>query len=224
MGLNVASNRNTHRRRRWLQGACLLLLGLGLLLGLRLMSAKQAPIDAVLVLGGSIRREIYVAEVQWPDTRPPILISQGSPDPCIRRVFERSGSSSANVLLEKCAQSTFDNFVLALPILHRWRARHIQVVTSAAHLPRARWMAQIILGSHGIWPEIEIVPETGVPGNLETPWKTLLDMTRSLAWVLASPLYQPRCQHLVPLADVDLAHWAQQGYQCERQGGLLEVP
>jgi len=51
---------------------------------------QQKPVEAILVLGGSIRREIYVANLaqQYPDI--PILISQGSEDPCILLLFERA--------------------------------------------------------------------------------------------------------------------------------------
>lgn len=101
-------------RRRWLRAA-----GLGLtlvasiwLLGnaIALLQAARGPVDAYLVLGGSIPREIYVASIakQYPDI--PILISQGSPDPCIVLIFERDGAPMSRVWLEKCARSTFDNF------------------------------------------------------------------------------------------------------------------
>ncbi len=204
----------------------LLLLGTlwGSILGARLYHSGQAPTDAVLVLGGSIRREIYVAEQVAQGMTLPILISHGSKPPCIYLLFERAQASMAAVWLENCADSTLDNFRQSLPVLQRWGVRHVRVVTSATHLPRARWLAQILLGSHGIWVEMAIVPETGVPGNREYLWKTGLDVLRGLAWAIASQVYHPTCRDVMPLAAVDLADWRTQGFQCEYQGGIEDRP
>ena len=216
--------RGPYRRRDWrhwlgwVGGAFALAWLLSLSLQLRLGSL--APVDGVLVLGGSIRREIYVAQAMAQTPQVPILISQGSPDPCIRRIFQATSRGLGQVWLEHCAQSTFDNFVFALPLLHRWNVRHVKVVTSPTHLPRAQWMAQLLLGAHGIWVEMDIVTETGVPGNQESPLKTTLDLARSLVWILVSQVYHPTCDQVQPLAAVDLEAWAVQGYHCEHQGGL----
>lgn len=191
-----------------------------LALGLQLRQGATAPVDAVLVLGGSIRREIHVAQAQDIAATVPILISQGSPDPCIRRLFQATPRGIEQVWLEKCAQSTFENFVFALPILNRWQARHVRVVTSPSHLPRARWMAQILLGAHGFWVDMDIVAESGIPGNQEFFLKTVLDLIRSGAWGLISQVYAPRCSQVIPLTAVDLDAWATQGYHCEHQSGL----
>ena len=246
--------------------------------------ARQ-PVDAILVLGGSIRREIHVAESvaqsvaeavsgavaesiteqmatrsveenqsqnqaqnqaqnqgtaspEWHSI--PILVSKGSKPPCIRILFERalasvhegingdSGNEAAinavsildDVWLEDCAKSTFDNFRYSLPILRSWQAHHIKVVTSPTHLPRAQWLAQIMLGSHGIWVEMELVEEKGVPGNVETPLKTGLDVTRSLLWAMISHVYHPTCNAVIPLTSVDLEQWEQKGFKCEHQAGI----
>jgi hypothetical protein len=97
---------------RWIVG-----LGLGLLLvwamsvGQQLYQGAQRPkAEAILMLGGSIRREMYLAEQVAQGLDTPILISQGSPDPCIKILFERAAAATDQVWLETCAQSTFDNF------------------------------------------------------------------------------------------------------------------
>ncbi len=185
-----------------------------------LQSRASGAIDAVLVLGGSIQREIYAAELakQYPQT--PILISQGSQDPCIWLIFQRAGAPMQQVLLEKCAQSTFGNFYFALPILHRWQVGKIKVITSPTHLPRAQWLAQILLGSHGIWVDVELVREQGIPGNRESWFKTALDVTRSLIWVPISQFYQPQCTAITPLVSVDVETWQRRGFACEHQAQL----
>ena len=81
---NVATK---HRNwQRWLKLTLVavfgfIILNLAINLAVRLPINQQKPVDAILVLGGSIRREIYVANLaqQYPDI--PILISQGSKTP-----------------------------------------------------------------------------------------------------------------------------------------------
>ncbi len=187
---------------------------------LLLRTASQKPVDLFFVLGGSIRREIYVSQLvkQFPNTR--ILISTGSDDPCILKLFERINAPTKQVWLEKCADSTFGNFFFSLPILRQWQIHHIKLITSASHLPRAKWMAQIILGAHGIWVEVDVVEETGIPGNQESFLKTILDVTRSLVWALASQGFSPSCQKIVSLETIDLLEWCDEGFSCEHQGNV----
>ncbi|NEQ36692.1 MAG: YdcF family protein [Okeania sp. SIO3I5] len=187
-----------------------------------LNSAAKTPVDAYLVLGGSIKREMYIAQVakQYPQT--PILISGGSENPCIVGLFQRVNAPVEQVWLENCAQSTFGNFFFAMPILEKWGARHIKLVTSASHLPRAKWLAQIILGSHGIWVETDIVKEIGVPGNQESRLKTGLDVIRSLIWALASQVIQPKCTDVLKLSQVNMTEWCKDSFRCERQAKLKQ--
>lgn len=208
--------------KRWLQPACLLLLGVGLALWLGgLAQGAMRPVDAVLVLGGSIQREMYVAQQRTRLSQPlPLLISQGSADPCIEMIFERERASLAQVWLEKCAQSTFDNFRYSVPVLKRWGSRHVQIVTSSGHLPRAQWLGQIMLGAHGIWVEVVALEETGRPGNRESLLKTMLDVGRASLWAVVSQIYQPACDDLVPLTEVNWAYWQAEGFKCEHQAGL----
>jgi uncharacterized SAM-binding protein YcdF (DUF218 family) len=174
----------------------------------------------LFVLGGSIRREIYVAQLakQYPQT--PILISHGSPDPCILLIFQAELAELQNVWLEKCANSTFENFYYGIPILRRWGVHKVMLITSPSHLPRAKWMAQILLGAHGIWVEPEIVQELGIPGNRESWAKTGLDVTRSLFWAILSQIIQPQCSNVTRLTQVDMQAWENRGFHCEHQGGL----
>jgi hypothetical protein len=187
---------------------------------LKLQAAASAPIEAFLVLGGSIRREIYVAQLaqQHPEAR--VLISQGSSDPCILLIFQREKAPLHQVWLEKCADSTFDNFYFNIPILRRWGVRKVKLITSPTHLPRAKWMAQILLGAQGIWVEPDIVQEQGIPGNRETAFKTVIDITRSLIWALLSQVIQPKCPKFIPLSGVNLEDWRKLGFKCEYQGGV----
>jgi len=185
-----------------------------------LHSAAKAPVNAYLVLGGSIKREIYIAQVakQYPQT--PILISAGSKDRCIVGLFQQVNASVKQVWLENCAKSTFGNFYFSLPILEKWGVQHIKLVTSATHLPRAKWLAQIILGAHGIWVETDIVEEIGIPGNQEFPLKIGLDVIRSLMWALGSQVIEIKCTDVVKLSQVNMTKWCKDGFHCEHQAKL----
>ena len=182
--------------------------------------ASSKPVDAFLVLGGSIKREMYVAELaqQYPQT--PILISGGSKDPCILLIFQRQTAPMDNVWLEKCADSTFDNFYYSIPILQQWGVRKVKLITSTTHLPRAKLMAQILIGSHGMWVEPDIIQEQGIPGNSEYGWKTVLDVTRSILWAPISQVIKPQCSKVIKLNQVNLQEWQNRGFKCERQGNL----
>lgn len=213
------------RNRKFLQRLILgLCLAFMIWLGfntITMISASSGQTDAFFVLGGSIHREIHVAQLakQYPQT--PILISRGSPDPCIWLVFRQQAlRRMQNVWLEKCADSTFGNFYYSIPILRRWGVHKVKLITSVTHLPRAQWMAQILFGVHGIWVEPDIVQEKGVPGNKESWLKTGLDVTRSLLWAGFSPVIQPQCSQVRRLVEVNMNFWLNQGFKCERQSTI----
>jgi uncharacterized SAM-binding protein YcdF (DUF218 family) len=214
--------------RQWLKRLGQMFLGLFLLwllvLTMQLYRSATQPVDAFLVLGGSIRREIYAAELSqdYPDAK--ILISNGSRDPCIWLIFDRAKAAMNGVCLEKCASNTFGNFYYATPILQAWGVRHIKLITSQTHLPRAVWMARIHLGVRKIWVELDIARETGVPGNREFFLKTLLDVTRSGAWAIAGLfLPSPKCDRIQPLKSVNMQTWLKKGFQCEHQAQLDRI-
>ena len=208
------------KRRRSLLALSVLLCSWLLINTLKLQAASSEPIDAFFVLGGSIYREFYVAELakQHPET--PILISQGSEDPCILLIFQRQKAPIHQVWLEKCADSTFDNFYFNIPILNRWGSRKVKLITSGTHAHRAQWMAQILLGAHGIWVEPDIVDEQSASGNQEFFIKTGLDVARSLLWAVFSQVVQPKCPKLIPLAAVDIDAWNNSGFVCQEQRQL----
>jgi uncharacterized SAM-binding protein YcdF (DUF218 family) len=174
-------------------------------------------VGALFVLGGSIQREILAANLATQNAQVPILISQGSRDPCIVKIFTKKQASLEKVWLEKCADSTFGNFFFGVPILKKWGIRKVRLITSASHLPRAKWLGQILFGARGIWVDFEIVTESGLPGNQESALKTGLDVARGLAWAFLSQAIEPTCQKIINLADVDLLIWQKRGYSCERQ-------
>jgi len=183
----------------------------------RLQNVALGKIDAFLVLGGGIHREIYAAQVAIANPNIPILISQGSADPCIYMMFQLQQAPMEKVWLEKCARSTFDNFYFSIPILKQWGVHKIKLITSQSHTPRALWMAKILLSSQGIWVEPDIIPDVVAPGNKEEDWKTAIDLGRSLGWAVLSQFHQPVCAEIIPLKKVKFIDWQEMGFRCERR-------
>lgn len=204
----------------------------------QLYQAAHRPVDALFVLGGSIRREMAAAELARDHGQLPVLISAGSPAPCVWTIVERGAPGlnaeigsvdpsfvdpKSHIWLEPCATSTLGNYRFGLPILKNWKARHVQLMTSGTHQLRATGLGRIILGSHGIWLSPTPVAETGRPGNQESPLKTGLDWLRGLAWALMSQFYAPQCPGLVRLDQVVLEDWVDREFECESQG-KVELP
>lgn len=217
-------SRRLARKKRQKLFKLALIAGIGFILfslvfnlGVRLPLNSSKPADAILVLGGSVQREIYAARAAYRDSQIPIIISTGSKDPCIWRIFQGKMASSDRVLLEKCADSTFGNFFYSIPILRRWGVHKVKVITSPTHVPRAKWLAQIHLGAQGIAVEMVLVEEKGIPGNQESDVKTYLDVGRSLVWAIFSQVIYPFCSNTISLADVDIHAWSQQPFDCEEQ-------
>lgn len=181
---------------------------------LPLNASKSA--DTIFVLGGSIQREILAAKLSKENSQFKILISQGSADPCILKIFTEEKSNLNKVWLEKCADSTFDNFFFGVPILKKWNVRKVKLITSASHFPRAKWLGKIMLGARGIAIDFEIVTEKGIPGNQESCFKTGLDVTRSILWAIVSQAIEPNCKNIINLAEVDLESWRDKDFSCER--------
>lgn len=177
---------------------------------------SQKPVDAIFVLGGSIEREIYVAELANPYPDLPILISRGSDTPCLQKIFLRLQARMENVWLEDCANSTFENFLFGVPLIRHWGTHKVKVITSSTHLPRAQWMAQIQFGAQGIAVEIALADGQGIPGNQESTLKTVLDLTRSIVWGGLAQVISPTCSKVRELSQFNLKDWGGKPYRCER--------
>lgn len=191
----------------------LIILGWLALTLFSLLNAAGKQSQAYFVLGGNNTREIRAAELvaQHPDML--TLISGGSPDPCIWNTFMRAQAPMNKVWIEKCTDSTFGNMYYGLPILKSWHVSRITVIDSRCHLPRAKWLAQIIFSAHGIWTDFDIL-EDGFPAKPELDAKTYLDVFRACLWAVASQFYYPECKNVINLSKVDMNYWNRIGFHC----------
>lgn len=196
-------------------------------LGGNLLKARHnasQPVNAYLVLGGSIMREIYVAQLVQFNPSIPVIISQGSEAPCIFLIFQRERSPIDNVWLENCANSTFTNFVFSTPILKQWGIKKVGLITSETHLPRASLLSKIILNSQGMAVDVIAIEEQrGISANVESKIKTIVDVTRSLGWAFVAQFVSLPCFNVTKLTEVDLSYWYTKGFSCEHRA-QLKIP
>lgn len=149
----------------------------------RLHAAAAAPPSAIVVLGGGIERELLAASLARKTPQLAVIVSSGSLLPCLRQYFEvQAGIAPARLHADFRATDTLSNFTATLPLLQRAGHRHVVLVTSDGHLPRARVMAWLIWGSHGIVFSPAVVRQSVAA---ESDLKTVVDAVRALSWLVA---------------------------------------
>lgn len=144
--------------------------------------ASLEPPSWIVVLGGGIGREMLAARLAQYYPNLPIILSSGSPLPCVYRVFvEEEGVDWRRVKVDFRAVDTLTNFTTLLPYLQSNQPRKVFMITESGNLPRALVLAWIIWGSRGI--AIEPLLVKGI-GHHESWLKTFADSTRAIAWVM----------------------------------------
>lgn len=167
------------RSRTWLLGL-LILFGLT---GLPLQGEPTSP-KAVLVLGGSPDRERFAARFAQAHPGLPIWVSGGSNPEYAEMVFADASIDRSRVHLDYQAVDTVTNFTTVVGTLREQGIDSLYLITSDYHMPRARLIGHIILGSQGIhFAPITIQSEQG-PESPESLEKILRDGARSILWIL----------------------------------------
>lgn len=137
--------------------------------------------EAMFVLGGGIGREQFSAKfaVEQPPLK--IWISSGSPAHTILKVFATENAPTAQLYLDYQATDTVTNFTTIVKQLKEQQIEHVYLATSTFHMARAKAIAFVILGSHGITYTPLEIPSKRPP---ESGWKTIRDVNRALLWLL----------------------------------------
>lgn len=146
------------------------------------IAAYQSPMpEAILVLGGSQSREYAAAKLARNYPQMKVWISSGSMPEDALKMFEFVGASTEQLQLDYSATDTVTNFTTILPQLQRQNIKHVYLVTSDYHMNRAKAIAAIVFGSHGI--AFTPVP---VPSHLpeESYHRIVRDVGRTLFWML----------------------------------------
>lgn len=144
----------------------------------------QAPDpQAVLVLGGDPKREEAAAQLARFDPALEVWVSTGIPYEQSQQIFQSAGLSSSRVHWDYRATDTVTNFTTLVAALQRRQVRHVYLVTSDFHIPRAKAIATIVLGSRGIiFTPVAVSPTS--PRSPEPITQIIRDTGRAIFWLL----------------------------------------
>ena len=158
------------------------LLSISSLIPIKLAIAHfQTPIpQAILTLGGGSQREKFTARFAQFHPSLTIWISSGSPPKQVRQIFQDANISTSKVNLDYRATDTVTNFTSLVKDFQR-QYQHIYLITSDFHMPRAKAIAFIILGSHGITYTPVAIP---TKQESESKLKIVRDSLRAVVWLI----------------------------------------
>ncbi len=136
--------------------------------------------QAFLVLGGDPKREEAVAELANWYPKLDIWISSGPNAKETQKIFQAAVVSLRRLHIDQRAVDTLTNFTTLVKDFQKNHIQHLYLVTSDYHMPRAKAIASLVLGSHGI-----VFTPVSVPSNQppESTLHILRDIMRSLVWI-----------------------------------------
>ncbi|WP_292760854.1 YdcF family protein [Nostoc sp. NOS(2021)] len=148
------------------------------------VALHQAPIpQAILVLGSASERMEFAARFWRSHTNVDIWVSDYARNLDVnRRIFQQFDVPNQRLHLDGRATDTVTNFTTLVEDFVRQKLQHIYLITSDYHMKRARAIAAIVLGSHGVAVTTVEVPSQG--HKSETLIRVLRDCGRSLLWVV----------------------------------------
>ncbi|AFY54860.1 hypothetical protein Riv7116_2344 [Rivularia sp. PCC 7116] len=146
------------------------------------IASYQAPQpQAIFMLGGGSDREKFTAKFAQNHPSLNIWVSSGSSCDKANKIFRKAGIPEERVNLDYRAVDTVTNFTSLVKDFEKLNLKHLYIVTSDFHLPRAKAIATIVLGSHGI-------TFTGVSVPSQQSEESLLhisrDIFRSIFWII----------------------------------------
>lgn len=136
----------------------------------------------ILVLGGDVDREEMAGRLARRYGLP-VVVSGGSNPEYAQWLFANEGLRRSQFQLDYRARDTLGNFTSLVDELRQARVRHMLLVTSSDHMPRALTIGRIVAGSRGIRLTPVEVP-CGSRCHPERPEKVWGDGFRALVWVL----------------------------------------
>ena len=162
-------------------GLTVWLLGPGPMAPYRRALLDRSPPQLVLVLGGDVDRERVGARLAR-QLDLPLLVSGGSNPEYARWLMKEERLEPSRATLDYRARDTLGNFTSIVDDLQRRKVRHVLMVTSEDHLPRAMAVGQVVAGSRGIHltgVAVACTPECRDEGLL----KRTSDWLRAVVWV-----------------------------------------
>lgn len=150
---------------------------------LKIAIAKyQAPDpQAILTLGGGHQREVFTTEFAKMHPELPIWVSTGTKEVRAREIFQQAGIINRRVYLDRRATDTVTNFTTLVNDFKQQKIQHIYLITDDFHLPRAKAIAFMVLGSRGVTYTPISLTTTRKP---EPKLKIVRDVARSYFWIM----------------------------------------
>ncbi|WP_414550975.1 YdcF family protein [Anabaena sp. CCY 0017] len=147
------------------------------------IASYQSPHpQAILTLGGDPEREEFTAEFAQKHPRLDIWVSSGSPPQQALDIFASADIAKDRFHLDYRAVDTVTNFTSLVDDLKNHQIQHIYLITSGFHMPRARAIATLVLGSQGITFTPISIPSSK---PRESIVRIVRDSGRSLLWIVS---------------------------------------
>lgn len=149
-------------------------------IGYRQLESFVVRPQAILVLGGDLKREDFAAQFarDYPDL--PIWVSGGSPQEYAEATFAKAGIDPKRLHVDRTAADTVTNFTTLVDEFQQRGISSVYLITSDYHMRRSRVIGEVVFGSRGI--AIRSIP---VPSDRtdESFLKTVRDGGRAIFWV-----------------------------------------
>lgn len=138
--------------------------------------------QAIFVLGGDLNRSTFAARL-WQDHKELDIWVSDFPYylDAHRKIFCLLDVPESKLRLDGRATDTVTNFTTLVKEFSSHRIKHLYLVTSSYHMKRAKAIATVILGSHGIVTTPIAVPAS--PRRSESLLRIIRDVTRSILWI-----------------------------------------
>ncbi|WP_341524646.1 YdcF family protein [Nostoc sp. UHCC 0302] len=169
-------------KKYWILATLGFVLALLLIIPLNLTLARiKAPQpQAFFTLGGEPAREQFTAELaQWYPSLEIWVSSPPVPEKT-RKTFQALNIPNTQLHIDTHAVDTVTNFTSLVSDFEKRQIQHLYLITSDFHMPRAKAIATLVLGSQGI-----AFTPLSVPSD--RPKETILhivrDIARSLLWI-----------------------------------------
>jgi uncharacterized SAM-binding protein YcdF (DUF218 family) len=138
--------------------------------------------QVIFTLGGGSVREEFTAEIAkyYPDLD--VWISSGVEKQESQRTFQQAGIAENRIHRDYSATDTVTNFTSLIDKFQQRNIHHVFLVTSDFHMPRAKAIATLVLGSRGI-----TFTPLPVPSNKpkESTTRIIRDSVRSILWIFS---------------------------------------
>jgi len=159
--------------------------------------------QAILTLGGGSDREKFAA--QFARTHPvPVWVSSGIPPAQAQTIFRNAGISDKRVHFDRWGVDTVTNFTSLVEEFEHQNIQHFYLITSDFHMPRAKAIATLVLGSQGITFTPVSIPTNHPP---EAWLHILRDCGRSILWIVTGRTGASLSPSLQPYAPRSLHAW-----------------